>query len=155
MKRIMAIFVLSAFCISSNLGAMSIYNAMNNGVVGFGELIEKSDLPLIGKLTDMLPFGMVATSCKKYPGQTMLLCAGLLYYILSQNETVVTAFNAYKDSIFAKLGINRKYDVHLDDTLFIFDGDDAEDAQEQMDTEDELLADDSSDAKRNRNINFL
>ena len=53
MKRIMAIFVLSAFCISSNLGAMSIYNAMNNGVVVFGELIEKSDLPL-NEATDIL-----------------------------------------------------------------------------------------------------
>jgi hypothetical protein len=152
----MAIFVLSAFCVSGNLGAMNIYNAMSNGIISFGELIEKPDnLPLIGKLTNMLPFGMVATSCKEYPGQTMLLCAGLLYYILSNNEKAVALFNSCKDSIFAKFGINRKYDVHLDDTLFVFDGDDEEDAQEQMDTEDELLADDFSDVKRNRNINFL
>src|SRR5260221_2026509 len=106
MKRIMAFFVLSSFCMNSNLGAMDIYNAMSNTIVGCGELVEKADFPLIGKLTNMLPFGMVATSCKEYPGQTMILCAGLLYYILSNNEKVTAVFNACKDNVLEKLGIN-------------------------------------------------
>ncbi len=154
MKRMIAFFVLG--CFVSNISAMNVYNAMSNGVVNCGALIEKVDLPLVGKLTNVLPFGMIATSCKDYPGQTMVLCAGLLCYILSNNETISAVFNAYKDNVLQRLGISRKYNVTCDDTLFIFDGDDADDAQEQMDMEDALLADeDSSDIKKNRQIRFL
>lgn len=157
MKRMMAFLVVSSFYVSGNLNAMNVYNAVSNGVISCGALIENTDnLPLIGKLTNFLPFGIVATSCKEYPGQTMMLCAGLLYYVLSKNEKVTAVFNEYKDSVLQRLGINRKYNVTCDDTLFIFDGDDADDAQEQMDTEDELLMDDDAfaDAKRSQQPAF-
>jgi hypothetical protein len=135
MKRMIAFLVLSSFCISDNLRAMDVYNAMSNAVVNFGTLIEQPDnLPVIGKLTNLLPFGMLATACKQYPGQTMIVCAGLLYYILS-----------CKESILQRLGFKRASRVTSDDTLFIFDGDDEEDAEEQMETEDELLNDDFDD----------
>jgi hypothetical protein len=158
MKRMIASLVLG--CFMSNLSAMNIYNAMSNGVVNSGAMIESVDLPLVGKLTNILPFGMLAMCCKEYPGQTMLLCAGILAYILSKNETVDATFNAYKDNLLAKLGVNRKYNVTCDDTLFIFDGDDEDDAEEQGDLEDAMLLDDDSDNGQKKNqqtykINFL
>jgi hypothetical protein len=151
MKRMIAFLLLSSFCVNSNLKAMSIYNAMSNGVVSFGDIIEQSNFPLVGKLTNLLPFGMIATSCKEYPGQTMLLCAGVLAYILSQNEKVTATFNMYKDAVLERLGIKRGYDVTSDDTLFIFDGDDAEDAEEQADLEDEMLFGDDVDREGDKN----
>lgn len=151
-KHTTSVAALAFFCMSSNLGAMNIYNNMCNSVIGFGECIEKADVPLVGKLTNMLPFGVFTTSCKEYPGQTMLICAGLLYYILSKNDKVCSVFNTYKDKFFTKLGITPAYNVTCDDTLFIFDGDDEEDAEEQMDMEDQLLADkDASDMYRENN----
>jgi|SRR5579863_3087430 hypothetical protein len=135
MKRMVAFLVVSSFCMNSNLRAMDVYNAMSNAIVNFGTLLETPDnLPVIGKLTNLLPFGMLATACKQYPGQTMIVCAGLLYYVLS-----------CKDSILQRLGFKQARNVANDDTLFIFDGDDEDDAEEQMEAEDELLNDDFDD----------
>jgi hypothetical protein len=155
MKRMVASLVLG--CFVSNLSAMNIYNAMSNGVVNCGTLIENADnIPLIGKLTNILPFGMLATCCKEYPGQTMLLCAGVVAYILSKNETVTARFNIYKNNVLEKLGVSRKYNVTCDGTLFIFDGDDEDDAEEQIETEDELLAgEDFGDSEHKRNQQSL
>lgn len=141
-KRMMLVTALAFFCMSNKLGATAdIYHALRHGIIGFGECIEKSDFPLIGKLTNLLPFGILRVSCKDYPGQTMMVCAGLLSYILFNNERTRAIFNTYKDNVLRKLGIKSAYNVTCDDTLFIFDGDDEEDAEEQMDMEDQLLAD--------------
>lgn len=156
MKRMIASLVLG--CLVSNLSAMNIYNAMSNGVVNCGTLIDSTDnLPVIGKLTNILPFGMLATCCKEYPGQTMLLFGGVIAYILTKNETVAARFNAYKNNVLERLGMSRKYNVTCDGTLFIFDGDDEDDAEEQIETEDELLADEDfveSEHKRNQQSLF-
>lgn len=146
MKRMMAFLMLGFFCMSANLRAMSVYNAMSNMVVAVGDVIEKTDnLPLLGKLTNMLPFGVIATSCKEYPGQTLLLSTALLCYILSKNESVVALYNSYKNNVLERLGIKRVYNVTCDDTLFVFDGDDEDDAEDQMDMEDDLLSGDDID----------
>lgn len=140
MKRMIAFFVVSLFCMNGNLGAMNIYNAMSNAVVNFGTLVETPDnLPLIGKLTNLLPFGMLATACKQYPGQTMMVCAGLLVYVL-----------LHKENILQRLGFKQVRNVTSDDTLFIFDGDDEEDAEEIIDAEDESLFPDDVDGLKHK-----
>ncbi|HEX4068972.1 MAG TPA: hypothetical protein VHX42_02640 [Candidatus Babeliales bacterium] len=140
MKRMILFFVMSFFCMNSNLRAMNVYNAMSNAVVHFGQLIDASDnLPLIGKLTNLLPFGMISTSCQQYPGQTMMFGTAMLLYILSYHEAISFVLNGYKTALLEKLGIQRAYNVRSDDTLFIFEGDDEDDAEEQMEMEDELL----------------
>lgn len=152
MKRMILFLVVGSFCVNTNLRAMSVYNAMSKTVVGFGELIESSDnFPLIGKLTNMLPLGMIAIACREYPGQTIILCTGLLYYILSKNETVTSLCTTYKDTIFERLGIKWAYNVTCDETLFIFDGDDEDDAEDQIEIEDELLAGNDGDDRANKN----
>jgi hypothetical protein len=119
MKRMILFFVIGFFCVNGNLRAMSVYNAMSNAIVNFGTLLETpDDFPLIGKLTNILPFGMLATACKQYPGQTMMVCAGLLVYILSQ-----------KNNILKQLSSKQVYNATNDDSLFIFDGDDEDDQQ--------------------------
>jgi hypothetical protein len=95
----------------------------------------------MGKLTNLLPFGLVATALKDYPLQSMMVVTGLLAYILSRNENVRELFEKYKALGLAKLGIKQSFFDANDETLFIFDGEDAEDAEEQMETEDELLDD--------------
>ena len=150
MKRMILFIVIGSFCVNGNLSAMNVYNVMSNAIVNFGTLIETPDnLPLIGKLTNILPFGLLATSCKQYPGQTMMICAGLLAYILS-----------CKNNILEQLGIKQVDNVTSDDTLFIFDGDDEDDAEEITDAEDELLfPDDVDDVKHKKDqrpkIKFL
>jgi hypothetical protein len=137
MKRMVLFAVLGMFVLSNNLSAM---DTLRTHLVGFGESIENvNNIPLIDKLTNLLPFAMVAACFKECPGQTMMVLTGLLFYVISKNESVRSVFNKYKSMGLARFGIAQKKEFDFDDTLFIFDGEDAEDAEEEMDMEDELL----------------
>ncbi len=137
MKRMVLAILLGMLCLGGNLKAM---DGLRNHLIGFGESIENvNNVPLIDKLTNLLPFAMVAACFKKCPGQTMVVLTGLLFYVLSQNESVRSVFNKYKAKAFARFGMDQLGDVDFDETLFIFDGEDEEDAEEEMELEDEML----------------
>lgn len=144
MKRLILCSVLTFCCL--NLTAINMFNSMCNGVVSLGQSIDNTTVPVIGNLTNVLPFAMISAGLQKCPGQTIIVCAGLLSYILSHNESVCAQYNTFKDMIFTRLGIRRSRDKRqFDDTLFIFDGEDEEDAEEIMELEDEFLLEASED----------
>lgn len=137
MKRLILFSILTLCCF--NISAINIFNSMCSGVVSLGQSIDNTTIPVIGKLTNLLPFAMISGGFQQCPGQTIIVCAGLLSYILSHHDAVRAQFNSYKNKILTRLGIIRSRDIQFDDTLFIFDGDDEEDAEEIMELEDELL----------------
>ena len=143
MKRLILFSVLTIFCF--NLTATNMFNSMCSEVVSLGQAMDTSTFSLIDKLTNLLPFAMISGGFQKCPGQTIIVCAGLLSYILSHNESVCAQYNAFKDMILTRLGIRRSKDIQFDDTLFVFDGEDEEDAEEETDLEDELLLEASED----------
>ena len=149
MRHVLLVVVLAIFSFNSSLNAM---NCMRS----IGQSLDTINLPVIGKLTNILPFGIVATSFKEYPGQTMLLVAGLLAYILSQNQSVRELFEKYKETYLPSYLQPKDNDGKADETLFIFDGEDEDDAEDEMEIEDELLDDGSGEKKVHRpTLNFL
>ncbi len=148
MKYRILVAALGIFLCGTDLRGM---NVLRDCCVDFGKFIENNDVPVIGKLTNLLPAALVATSFKDYPGQTMILLTGLLAYILSRNESVREILGKYKRICFSRLGIKGNNAIEVDETLFIFDGEDADDAEHEMEIEDDLLDEDSlsSDDERN------
>lgn len=62
---------------------------MRSRLIDFGESIEKIDnVPLIDKLTNLLPFAMVAACLKECPGQTMIALTGLLFYVVLKKNSM-------------------------------------------------------------------
>jgi hypothetical protein len=135
MKRMITTLLLAIF-FCTNIDAMS---SLQKPFVYLGQALENINLPIIGKLTNILPCAMVSNGLQQCPGQSMLLLTGLLVYALSQNQKVNELLAQYKAWGLGRLGIKQPAMQEYDETLFIFDGEDADDAEEQMDTEDELL----------------
>ena len=132
MKRMITALLLGVF-FCTNIHAMSF---LQKPFVYMGQALENINLPIVGKLNNILPCAMISSGLQQCPGQSMLVLAGLLVYVLSQNGKV--------RELLAQYGVGRlpgkqSSQQEFDETLFIFDGDDADDAEEQMDTEDELL----------------
>lgn len=139
MKSMYLRLMLLMACVTiNNISAMSFYNLLEQRLVDCGQLIEATDnLPVIDKLTNVLPCAVVAACLKKCPGQTMVALAGLCMYIVYQNglvQQVVRKCNPFRSY---RSGHNNN--LLFDETLFVFDGEDEDDAQDE---EDELLAED-------------
>jgi hypothetical protein len=150
MKRIFAGMLLTVLCVTTNLSAAGYYQLLEKRVIDFGNIIEKTEnVPLIDKLTNLLPFAMVAACFKECPGQTMIVLTGLFIYVLSQNESVRSTLRKYN---VLKSYRSVKNELQFDDTLFVFEGEDEEDAQEEEDNEEYLLSDDDDDDMRNKKI---
>jgi hypothetical protein len=156
MKYIYAILA-SAVFVSINVNAVSYYEMMQQQVNNFGGKIsagiERIDnVPIVDKLTNLLPFAMVAACFKECPGQTMIVLTGLLIYVFFQNEKFRSIWRKY-NVLGGATHRSIKNQPQFDDSLFIFEGDDEEDAQEQEDNEEELLSDEeSTDAVRSKKI---
>lgn len=152
MKRMVLATLLGMLFLSNNLSAMDeLQKRIVDFGVGIGQAIEKVDnVPLVDKLTNLLPFGMVAACFKECPKQTMLVLTVLLFYVLSKNESVRSVVNTYKTRAFKGFNKSQINQIEFDETLFIFDGEDADDAQEEIDTEDELLAKETDDFRSNK-----
>jgi hypothetical protein len=137
MKRLLLATLVGVFCFSGNLNAANPYQSLRNRVVGFGQTIDNINIPLVGKI---LPVAMVAACFKECPGQTMVVLAGLLAYALLQNESVCSALNKYIPigSIVGQ-GNNQTNATDSDENIFVFDGQDDEYAEDQEETEDEML----------------
>lgn len=146
MKRIFVVMMTILLC-SSSVSAMDYYyQTVRNGIVGLGQAIERVDgLPIINKLTNILPFAVVATSLKECPMQTVAVLAGVLLYVLSHNEAIRSKLCAY--DLMHRMGLKRNQAIQtpVDESLFVFDGEDEEDAEEENDTEDSLLEEEDDD----------
>lgn len=141
-KRVLLIAALGMFCVGSNLGAKDVYQSFRHRIanLGFeiGDAIESIDnVPLIDKLTNLLPFAMVAACFKQCPGQTMVVLTGLLCYVLSQNESVRVAFKKCKAMGLARFGYIDI--VEIDDAFFVIDNGQEQDFEEELEMEEELL----------------
>ena len=136
----MLLALVGMFFITSHLNAIiNPYEALRKRVMNFGEKLEKvENVPMVGKLTSLLPLAMLAAGLQKCPGQTMMLLAGFFAYVLAHNESVRALLTEY-NIIGGGQTNNQTDETDIDDTLFVFDGEDQEDAQEENDTEDELL----------------
>jgi hypothetical protein len=139
-RRIFLTTLMGMICFVNNLNAINPYLSLQSRVINFGKTLDEMSLPLIGKPAHLLPIAMIAAGFQKCPGQTMLVLAGLVAYVLAHNETFRSLLREY--NIIggpANQGSSETDLTDIDDTLFVFDGEDDEDAQEQSDTEDELL----------------
>ena len=141
MKRIFGLILVVLFC-SIDISAVDYYQSFRNGLVGIGDFIEKTDnVPVVNRLTNLLPFAVLATSFKECPIQTMMVLAGLLAYVASHNELIRSKLSEYMAMSRSWLQGDKGRAIYIDDSLFIFDGEDAEDAEEDSLTEDSLLFD--------------
>lgn len=155
MKRVLLASLVGAVCFSGNLNAVNPYQSLRSCVVGLGETVDSINIPLIGKI---LPLAMAAACLKECPGQSMIVLGGLLTYVLLQNESVRIMLNKYNLLDFAVQNNNETIDIDVDGTLFVFDGEEEEDALEEAEMEDvllqqELLLDEEYyDAKRSKKL---
>ena len=145
MKRIFAPILVVLLC-SVNVSAVDCYQAFSNKLVGIGGFIEKVDnVPVVNKLTNLLPFAVLATSFKECPMQTLMVLTGLLAYVATYNESIRSKLSEYSQMGRAWLQRNKTRAVYIEDSLFIFDGEDAEDSEEDSLTEDSLLFGEDAD----------
>lgn len=132
----------------SHLSGATGYQSLCTTISGLGQSIENADnIPVIGKLTSLLPFAVLAASLKECPIQTMVVLTSVGAYILSQNEAVREMMNTYEvmDN-FPWIKRNNTLDTErIDESIFVFDGD--EEVNEE--TEDNLLNSDLLDDESN------
>ncbi len=123
MKQIFSgIFVLMFLSIFVKVNAQSYYSEMETKARLVGEYIEKiHKIPLIGKLTNVLPFAVLAACLKECPGQTMILATSLLGYFLLYGQKIRSAL--YKYNFLAKKRVKVNPAPVFDDSLFIFEDD--------------------------------
>lgn len=89
-------------------------------LVKIGNYIERIDnIPVIGKLTHLLPFALIAAGLKECPLQTALVVIGVLTYVASQNDTVRSKLQKY--DIMGNLRMKKIHSTTEDDLLFVFD----------------------------------
>ena len=134
MKRIFAGMLLSTLFVAVEANDTGYMHLMKR-VRGFGQSIERVDnIPLIDKLTNLLPFAMVAACLKECPGQTLMVLTGLLVYTLLANDKFRSTLRKYNPFMAKRLA---KSESQFDDSLFVFDGEGQEDMFE--DVSDEVL----------------
>ena len=125
-KRMYVGVLVSILFITADMSAIS----MQQYVINCGHAIEDVDnVPVIGRLTNILPFAVAAACLKKCPGQTVMVLAGLLGYALCQNESVRSMLRKYN---ILDGGSRSVQDQEVfDDSLFVFEGDYEVDADEE------------------------
>jgi hypothetical protein len=147
MKRIfMSVVMATALC-SVDVSAKSYYQSVEQGLVGVGKNIEAINFPIIGKL---LPCAIIGASLRECPFQTLAVLAGLLGYVLAHNEMVQDKIS--QSGLLDTLGFKRSKQIpaDIDDTLFYFEGDDTDDAEDDVLAEDEMLF--SPDDNKNKSV---
>lgn len=116
--------VLMFLFIFVKVNAQNYYNVMETQARFVGEYIEKvNKIPLIDKLTNVLPFAVLATCLKECPGQTMLLGASLLCYFLLYSQKIRSTLHKY-NFLASKKRVKTEVAPVFDDSLFVFEGDD-------------------------------
>lgn len=135
MNHLLRVMTMAVMFLSVPVSAMSYYQSFCKSVSGLGSAIESVDnIPLVQKLTNLLPFTVVAASLKQCPVQTMIVLAGIATYVLSQQELLNVS------GVMNNLSWSKKAKIYThinDENLFVFDGDD--ETEEIMSLEDDLL----------------
>lgn len=130
MKRVFAGMLLTVLFVAVDSNAGDFYSTMQTRLRVLGEKVEKTEVPFIDNLANLLPFGMVAACLKEAPGQTMMVLTGLLVYILCANDKFRSALRKYSPFKGAKRVV--KNETHFDDSLFVFEGDGQESLLEEI-----------------------
>jgi hypothetical protein len=154
MKRIFIASMIAA-CVWSNISAINYYQKLSLRISEIGRSIEKIDsIPVMGKLTNVLPITALVAGLKECPLQTMIVLMGLGAYVIAQNETVRELVNRYElTNSMPWLQRNHWYKEKIDPSIFIYDAQE----EELEDIEDELLGtslfgdDDDDDDMKSKN----
>jgi hypothetical protein len=143
MKKMILASIVAASLWSGAIFATSFYQTVRSNLVGVGNYIEKTaHVPVIGKLTNLLPFAIIAASFKECPFQTLAVLTGVMGYALSQNAMVQEKLSQYE--FFNRMGFKKNVTIYedgnsIDDSLFYFEGDTIYDAEQDEELENELL----------------
>ncbi len=145
---------------NSTVSATSYYQSLCSRISGLGQSIENvNNIPVIGKLTNVLPLAILAASLKECPMQTMMVLAALSGYLMSQNPFIQEMMNQYEilNNISWMQRNNNNQEQQIDENIFVFDGDDS-DEDDADSLEDDLLDGDAQGKKsktRNTQQAFL
>lgn len=152
MNYIIVPILLISLYFNLTISATGMYDSLQDHIVLMGRKMETIDnLPVIDKLTNFLPFAAISKSFQQCPGQSLMVIAGVIVYFLSYGEYIRSFLNIKV----VKHGEEKTTDkIHITDDLFVFDGDDEDDAMEQEDTEDELLESSSRIKRKMRDFSF-
>ena len=145
MKHILLSLLLISFYFNIEISATGMYDSLKDTIISTGRRIEAIDnIPFIDKLTNFLPCAALAASFQQCPGQSFFLIASIIAYALYNSEFIPLTFcpNGAKNSREDNASIS-----YIDD-LFVFEGDDEDDAMEQEDNEDELLSNDNKNMRK-------
>lgn len=122
------------------------YQSLCNGLMSMGRAIEGVDnVPVVGKLTNLLPFSVLASSLKECPMQTVVVLTIVGAYIFSYNNPLSPVLKKY-ELVNKAPWIRKKRAVtesNLDDSFFTYD----EDEEENESIEDDLLNSDLFDSE--------
>lgn len=153
MKRIF-IAIMIAVSLNSSISATNYYQSLCSRISGIGQAIEGVDnIPVVGKLTNLLPMAALAASLKECPMQTMIVLSALGAYVLSYNEAVREMLNQYEimDNLPWIKRNNISEPQQIDESIFVFDGDEDESESSEDDLLDVDLLGDDEELKRKRN----
>jgi hypothetical protein len=117
--------------VNTSLGNMR--SLLNN----MGQIINDIEIPLIGKLSGILPFAVTSFCLQKFPEQSILTAAGVIFYALYHNENVRNILRKYNiiKATQTKTTASEESTLCLEDDFFIFDG------ENLLNTEEELFKD--------------
>lgn len=124
MKHMFVAFMFTVLCNMSAFAVDRHYQHLCANLSKVGDYIESIDnVPVIGKLTNLLPFAIVAAGLKECPLQTALALVGIFAYLASQNRIIRS--NLQKCRAMSCWATKKKSgSITEDELLFVFDGDD-------------------------------
>jgi hypothetical protein len=101
--------------------------SIKSGLVKVGSAIDRTELPLVGRLSLILPTAAVAFALQKFPGQTLGFCATYVAYKILFRRMLVFVFLKKKmwegKKAGEKVGKSAKEKVTFEDNFFDFDDD--------------------------------
>ena len=124
MKRIFMAITMVCM-LNTKICAMDYYQSLSSRLSDLGKSIENMDgLPMIGKLTNLLPFAALAAGLQECPMQTIAVLTALGIYLLSYNGTISEMMQHYEISNRApwirKKPIALQQPI-IDDGFFVYD----------------------------------
>lgn len=120
---------------SAHIFSADYYQSLSRSLSHLGQAIEGvNNVPVVGKLTNILPFAILASSLKECPIQTMVVLTALGAYILSYNNVIYRTIKKY-ELVNKAPWVRKKQAADIDDSFFIYD----EEEEEHELMEDELL----------------
>ena len=127
MKRIF-MAIITILMLNTDVFSMDYYQSLCSRLSDLGVSIENVDgIPMVGKLTNLIPFAALAAGLQKCPMQTIAVLSALGIYVLSYNDFVHEMIQQYEISN-RRPWIRRKPIVVqqpvIDDSFFVYDEED-------------------------------